>query len=95
MTYLSTEEAAELAGLSRKALYTLAGRARRNGVELHAPRSVWPDQRTPRWDGDTLRAHLAGRPGRGANLRKSGDDTADRGEEAPHCAGQLALGGAE
>lgn len=73
---LSTTEAAELAGCSIKALHTLAGRARRDGVELHAPRETWPDGRTPRWSRPALEAHLAGRPGRGANLRRGGSEDA-------------------
>lgn len=76
---LTTDQAAELAGLSRAALFTLALRARRDGVELRAPRDTWPDGRTPRWDGDALRRHLTTRPGRGVNLRKISGGAADAG----------------
>lgn len=68
--YLTTSQAAEASGLTRSALLTLAGRARRAGRELHAPREVWPDGRTPMWNGAAVAAEVAARPGRGSNLRR-------------------------
>ena len=62
---LTTAQAAALVEMSPATLRTVAYRARRAGVELHAPRELWPDARTPLWDEARLADWLAARPGRG------------------------------
>lgn len=62
---ISAATAAAAAGVSRSGWNTLAGRARAAGIELHAPRELWPDQRTPMYDAGRVREYLATRPGRG------------------------------
>ena len=62
---LTTTQAAEMAGVKPASFRSMATRARKRGVELLAPTKTWPDSRTPLWDADAVRAHMAERPGRG------------------------------
>lgn len=70
--YRPTVAAAAAVGRTRTALLSITSRARAAGIELQAPRDLWPDARTPLWDVPAIVAYLADRPGRGANLRKTG-----------------------
>lgn len=62
---LTTNEAAEIAGMSQSAFRGAMTRARAEGVEIRLPENEWPDKRSPRWDEAALREWLAQRPGRG------------------------------
>jgi hypothetical protein len=73
---LSTSDAAHVAKMEIRGFRKLASRARKTGVELQAPRRLWPDQRSPRYDEAALRRYLDDprlRPGRG---RRSGQPNA-------------------
>lgn len=63
--WITAQQAADHAGLSRSGLRTLAGRALLAGVELRAPREQWPSERAPLFDREALDAYLSARPGRG------------------------------
>lgn len=63
--HVTTAGAAALADMAPASFRGLAARARAEGVELHAPRKLWPDTRTPLWDAEAVRRYLAARPGRG------------------------------
>ena len=65
MKTLTTAQAAELAGLAQSSFRGEATRAAQKGTDLHAPREVWPDARTPLWDEKKVRAWFASRPGPG------------------------------
>ena len=67
--YLTTAQAAQLAGLTVSGLHSgvHADKKRGNRVDqLYAPRDHWPDQRTPLWDQVQLEAWLANRPRAGS-----------------------------
>lgn len=58
-----TAEAAELAGMTVDSFRSAMAYARRShNVDLRVP---GPDQRTPMWDVQGLRAYMDARPGRG------------------------------
>lgn len=63
--YLTADQAAARANLSRSGLRTLTARALDAGTELRAPRAEWPGERAPLYDPAKLDAYLATRPGRG------------------------------
>lgn len=65
MTMLTTAQAAELTGMKPTSLRGLVSRLRKTGVELQAPKSAWPDLRTPMYDEDAVRGWMLSRPGRG------------------------------
>lgn len=80
---LTTAQAAEVCQLSATAFRTLAARARAAGRELQAPRSSWPDLRTPLYEAEAVWAELARRPGRGhATAAEAADrPISDAGEQ--------------
>ncbi|GAB77539.1 hypothetical protein SAMN05421595_1376 [Austwickia chelonae] len=65
MTLLTTAQAAELVGVKPTSLRGLVSRLRKAGIELQAPKSAWPDLRTPMYDEGALREWMDSRPGRG------------------------------
>lgn len=57
MTGIYTRDAISITGQSPAAFRRWAARyQRRTGVDLHAPRETWPDERTPMWDETAIRA---------------------------------------
>lgn len=59
MTTLTTRQAAELAGTTPDRFRAVVSDARRrHGVELQAPKDLWPDARTPLYDAEALRRYL-------------------------------------
>lgn len=63
--WLTGSQAAARCGVSRSGLRTLVQRAAAAGVDVHAPRAVWPDARTPLYDEQLVGEYLQRRPGRG------------------------------
>jgi hypothetical protein len=59
---LTTEQAASLAGVTPGVFRANASRQRTVfGYEMHAPRSEWPNKRTPMWDEDKVKEWAASR----------------------------------
>lgn len=48
--YLTTSQAAALAGMPKEQFRSAMSKERKNGKEFHAPREEWADGRTPLWD---------------------------------------------
>lgn len=63
--WLTGLQAAARCHVSRSGLRSLVQRAAEGGVDVRAPRAVWPDQRTPLYDAQLVEEYLQRRPGRG------------------------------
>ena len=61
---LTTAQAAESLHMLPSSFRAAMSRARAAGVDLRAPRDLWPDQRTPLWDADRLDQWAQSRPGK-------------------------------
>lgn len=70
--WVTSAQGATIAGVTRSGFRTLVQRAARAGVDVRAPRSSWPDGRTPLFDRGLVEEYLSSRPGRGRRI--------DRGE---------------
>ena len=56
MTGITTTQAAALLGITPSSLRSKATRARAKGREWRTPREQWPDERTPLYDPEAIRA---------------------------------------
>lgn len=60
-TTFTTRQAAEAAGLTPAGFRRQMTREREHGHDMQLPEEEWPDQRTPLWDADQVRAWAATR----------------------------------
>lgn len=67
---LTATEAARLAELSPAGFRSVVVKARRAGLELAAPRSQWPDQRTALYSRSAVLRYRAGTERRGRSTRR-------------------------